>query len=168
MKRGNLLTRAIYPGSFDPVTLGHLDIIERSSRVVDELIIGVLINNKKNPTFTMEERLEMIREATKELKNVKALSFEGLTVDFARQNDANLIIRGLRAVTDFESEMQIAQTNHSIMSQIDTMFFTTSLEYAFLSSTIVKEVAFYGGDISGFVPPNVEKMLKSKYAGAHN
>ncbi|MCI6497580.1 MAG: pantetheine-phosphate adenylyltransferase [Lachnospiraceae bacterium] len=162
------MTRAIYPGSFDPVTLGHLDIIERSSRVVDELIIGVLINNKKNPTFTMEERLEMIREATKELKNVKALSFEGLTVDFARQNDANLIIRGLRAVTDFESEMQIAQTNHSIMSQIDTMFFTTSLEYAFLSSTIVKEVAFYGGDISGFVPPNVEKMLKSKYAGAHN
>lgn len=162
------MTRAIYPGSFDPVTLGHLDIIERSSRVVNELIIGVLINNKKNPTFTMEERLEMIREATKELKNVKALSFEGLTVDFARQNDANLIIRGLRAVTDFESEMQIAQTNHSIMSQIDTMFFTTSLEYAFLSSTIVKEVAFYGGDISGFVPPNVEKMLKSKYAGAHN
>ncbi|MGN9017840.1 pantetheine-phosphate adenylyltransferase [Lachnospiraceae bacterium HCP1S3_C3] len=162
------MTRAIYPGSFDPVTLGHLDIIERSSRVVDELIIGVLINNKKNPTFTMEERLEMIREATKELKNVKALSFEGLTVDFARQNDANLIIRGLRAVTDFESEMQIAQTNHSIMPQIDTMFFTTSLEYAFLSSTIVKEVAFYGGDISGFVPPNVEKMLKSKYAGAHN
>ncbi len=162
------MTRAIYPGSFDPVTLGHLDIIERSSRVVDELIIGVLINNKKNPTFTMEERLEMIREATKGLKNVKALSFEGLTVDFARQNDANLIIRGLRAVTDFESEMQIAQTNHSIMHQIDTMFFTTSLEYAFLSSTIVKEVAFYGGDISGFVPPNVEKMLKSKYAGAHN
>ncbi len=162
------MTRAIYPGSFDPVTLGHLDIIERSSRVVDELIIGVLINNKKNPTFTMEERLEMIREATKELKNVKALSFEGLTVDFARQNDANLIIRGLRAVTDFESEMQIAQTNHSIMPQIDTMFFTTSLEYAFLSSTIVKEVAFYGGDISGFVSPNVEKMLKSKYAGAHN
>lgn len=162
------MTRAIYPGSFDPVTLGHLDIIERSSRVVDELIIGVLINNKKNPVFTMEERLEMIREATKELKNVKALSFEGLTVDFARQNDANLIIRGLRAVTDFESEMQIAQTNHSIMPQIDTMFFTTSLEYAFLSSTIVKEVAFYGGDISGFVPPNVEKMLKSKYAGAHN
>lgn len=136
--------------------------------MVDELIIGVLINNKKNPIFTMEERLEMIREATKELKNVKALSFEGLTVDFARQNDANLIIRGLRAVTDFESEMQIAQTNHSIMPQIDTMFFTTSLEYAFLSSTIVKEVAFYGGDISGFVPPNVEKMLKSKYAGAHN
>lgn len=162
------MTRAIYPGSFDPVTLGHLDIIRRSSKVVDELIIGVLVNNKKNPTFTMEERLEMIREATKELKNVKALSFEGLTVDFARQNNANLIIRGLRAVTDFESEMQIAQTNHSIMPQIDTMFFTTSLEYAFLSSTIVKEVAFYGGDISGFVPPNVEKMLKSKYAGAHN
>lgn len=162
------MTRAIYPGSFDPVTLGHLDIIKRASRVVDELIIGVLINNKKNPTFTMEERLEMIREATEGLKNVKALSFEGLTVDFARQNDANLIIRGLRAVTDFESEMQIAQTNHSIMPQIDTMFFTTSLEYAFLSSTIVKEVAFYGGDISGFVPPNVEKMLKSKYAGAHN
>lgn len=162
------MTKAIYPGSFDPVTLGHIDIIERSSHVVDELIIGVLINKKKTPTFTMEERLEMIREATEHLDNVKVLCFEGLTVDFAKENDANLIIRGLRAVTDFESEMQIAQTNHSIMPQIDTMFFTTSLEYAFLSSTIVKEVAFYGGDVSGFVPPNVETMLRKKFTGKHN
>lgn len=158
------MTKAIYPGSFDPVTLGHLDIIKRSSKVVDELVIGVLINKNKKPTFTMEERLDMIRETVRELPNVTVQSFEGMTVDFARKNNANVIIRGLRAVTDFESEMQIAQTNHSIEPEIDTMFFTTSLEYAFLSSTIVKEVAFYGGDVSSFVPEHVEQMLRKKYS----
>lgn len=157
------MTKAIYPGSFDPVTLGHLDIIKRSSKVVDELVIGVLVNKNKTPTFTIEERLDMIREVIKGLPNVTVRYFEGMTVDFARKNDANIIIRGLRAVTDFESEMQIAQTNHSIEPEVDTMFFTTSLEYAFLSSTIVKEVAFYGGDVSQFVPKNVEEMLKKRY-----
>ncbi|MDE5782148.1 MAG: pantetheine-phosphate adenylyltransferase [Lachnospiraceae bacterium] len=157
------MTKAIYPGSFDPVTLGHLDIIKRSSKVVDELVIGVLVNKNKTPTFTIEERLDMIREVIKGLPNVTVRYFEGMTVDFARKNDANIIIRGLRAVTDFESEMQIAQTNHSIEPEVDTMFFTTSLEYAFLSSTIVKEVAFYGGDVSRFVPKNVEEMLKKRY-----
>lgn len=156
------MTRAIYPGSFDPVTFGHLDIINRASKVVDELIIGVLVNKSKNPTFTMEERVQMIKDAVKDLHNVKVVTFEGLTVEFARQNMANVIIRGLRAVTDFESEMQIAQTNHSIEPEVDTMFFTTSLEYAFLSSTIVKEVAYYGGDVSSFVPENVANMLKEK------
>lgn len=158
------MTKAIYPGSFDPVTLGHLDIIKRSSKVVDELVIGVLVNKNKIPTFTIEERLDMIREAIKGLPNVTVSYFEGMTVDFARKSNANIIIRGLRAVTDFESEMQIAQTNHSIEPDVDTMFFTTSLEYAFLSSTIVKEVAFYGGDVSQFVPENVEKMLKKRYS----
>ncbi|MBD5134763.1 MAG: pantetheine-phosphate adenylyltransferase [Lachnospiraceae bacterium] len=157
------MTKAIYPGSFDPVTLGHLDIIKRSSKVVDELVIGVLVNKNKTPTFTIEERLDMIREVIKGLPNVTVRYFEGMTVDFARKNDANIIIRGLRAVTDFESEMQIAQTNHSIEPEVETMFFTTSLEYAFLSSTIVKEVAFYGGDVSRFVPKNVEEMLKKRY-----
>ena len=135
------MIKAIYPGSFDPVTYGHLDVIKRASKVVDELIIGVLVNQEKTPLFT----------------------FTGLTIDFAKQNDAKLIIRGLRAVTDFESEMQIAQTNHSIEPEIDTMFFTTSLEYAFLSSTIAKEVAFYGSDVSKLVPEVVQKAFREKY-----
>lgn len=158
------MTKAIYPGSFDPITLGHLDIIKRASKVVDELIIGVLINKKKSPVFTMEERMAMIEEVVADLPNVSVQCFEGLTVEFARKNEANVMIRGLRAVTDFESEMQIAQTNHSLESEVDTIFFTTSLEYAFLSSTIVKEVAYYGGDISEFVPENVERRLGEKFA----
>ena len=159
------MTKAVYPGSFDPVTLGHLDIIKRASRVVDELIIGVLVNNaKKTPMFTLEERVELLREVTREFPNVTVKMFDGMTVDFARVNDAHLIIRGLRAVTDFEIEMQIAQTNHSVDPSIDTMFFTTSLEYAFLSSTIVKEVAYYGADISKFVPPAVQEAFLKKFA----
>lgn len=157
------MRKAIYPGSFDPVTYGHLDIIRRASKVVDELIIGVLVNKTKQPLFTMEERLCMLEETTKEFSNVSVKTFEGLTIDFARENDAKLIIRGLRAVTDFESEMQIAQTNHSIDPEIDTMFFTTSLEYAFLSSTIAKEVAFYGSDVSRLVPPVVAKAFQNKF-----
>lgn len=159
------MTKAVYPGSFDPVTLGHLDIIKRASRVVDELIIGVLVNNaKKTPMFTLEERVDLLREVTREFPNVTVKMFDGMTVDFARENDAHLIIRGLRAVTDFEIEMQIAQTNHSVDPGIDTMFFTTSLEYAFLSSTIVKEVAYYGADISKFVPPAVQEAFLKKFA----
>ncbi len=158
------MVKAIYPGSFDPVTYGHLDIIQRASKVVDQLIIGVLVNSSKEPMFTMEERIQMLRETTKEFSNVSIQSFEGLTVDFARRNGAKVMIRGLRAVTDFESEMQIAQTNHSIDPEIETMFFTTSLKYSFLSSTIAKEVAFYGSDVSKLVPPVVEEALKIKYA----
>lgn len=157
------MVKAIYPGSFDPVTYGHLDIIERASKVVDELIIGVLVNSTKNPLFSMDERLELLRETTKKFSNVSVQSFQGLTIDFAKRNDAKLIIRGLRAVTDFESEMQIAQTNHSIDPDIDTMFFTTSLEYAFLSSTIAREVAYYGSDVSKLVPPVVVEAFKKKY-----
>ena len=155
--------KAIYPGSFDPVTYGHLDIIERAAKVVDELIIGVLVNSAKNPLFTREERVRLIEETTKHIPNVKVKTFEGLTIDFAKENGANLIIRGLRAVTDFETEMQIAQTNHSLNADIDTMFFTTSLEYAFLSSTIVKEVAAYGSDVSKMVPGIVADAINEKY-----
>jgi len=156
------MVKAVYTGSFDPVTFGHLDIIRRGAKVVDELIIGILVNSKKTPMFTMEERKEFIEKATGDLDNVRVQMFEGLAVDFARNNEASIIIRGLRAVTDFESEMQIAQTNHSLAPDIETMFFTTSLEYAFLSSTIVKEVAYYGQDVSGFVPPEVKSALESK------
>jgi pantetheine-phosphate adenylyltransferase len=131
---------------------------------VDELVIGVLVNSKKtSPLFTMEERLEMIKEEVADLKNVRVESFDGMTIDFARNNGAKVIIRGLRAVTDFESEMALAQINHSLDDTIDTMFFTTSLEYAFLSSTMVKEVASYKADISKFVSPAIEKRLKAKF-----
>lgn len=157
------MVKAVYPGSFDPVTYGHLDIIERASKVVDELIVAVLVNSGKNPLFSMEERVEMLKEATREFSNVHIETFQGLTVDFARKMGAKVMVRGLRAVSDFESEMQIAQTNHSLNPDIDTMFFTTSLEYAFLSSTIVREVASYGSDVSQFVPPVVEERLKLKY-----
>lgn len=157
------MIKAIYPGSFDPVTFGHLDIIERAARVVDELIIGILVNKEKKPLFTMEERRFLLEETTKEFSNVTIQTFEGLTIDFARKNGARLIIRGLRAVTDFESEMQIAQTNHSIDPEIDTMFFTTSLEYAFLSSTIAREVAYYGSDVSKLVPPVVAGAFRDKF-----
>lgn len=157
------MRKAIYPGSFDPVTYGHLDIIRRASKVVDELVIGVLVNKNKMPLFSMEERLQLLEETTREFSNVSVKTFEGLTIDFARQNDAKLIIRGLRAVTDFESEMQIAQTNHSIEPDIDTMFFTTSLEFSFLSSTIAKEVAFYGSDVSRLVPPVVAEAFQKKF-----
>lgn len=162
------MSRAIYPGSFDPVTLGHLDIIERAARVLDELIIGVLVNNAKTPLFTIEERVEMLRKCTKQYPNVSVATFDGMTVDFARSVGATVMIRGLRAVTDFEVEMQIAQTNHIVEPAIDTMFFTTSLQYAYLSSTIVKEVAYYGSDVSKFVTPNVAARLREKYAeGRH-
>ena len=157
------MIKAVYPGSFDPVTFGHLDIIKRAAKVVDELIIGVLVNKNKTPLFSMEERLSLLKEVTKEFQNVKVMAFEGLTVEFARQNGAKLIIRGLRAVTDFEYEMQLAQINHSVEDEIDTMFFTTSLEYAFLSSTLVKEVAYYGSDTKKYVPDAVAEALRRKF-----
>ena len=154
---------AIYPGSFDPVTMGHMDIIERAARVVDKLVIGVLGNSSKSPLFTPEERVELLREAVKDYSNVIVESFDGLTVDFARKHGAKIIVRGLRVVTDFESEMQMAQTNHYIDPEIDTMFFTTSLEYHFLSSTIVKEMVRFGRDVNGLVPACVAEALKQKH-----
>lgn len=154
--------KAVYPGSFDPVTLGHIDIIRRASKVVDELVIGIAANPAKELLFSLEERTALLKEVTKEFPNVTVKVFEGMSASFARENGAHLIIRGLRAVTDFESEMQIAQTNHTIDSELDTMFFTTSLNYAFLSSAIVKEAAFYGADISKFVPPVVIRAFERK------
>ena len=146
------MTRAIYPGSFDPVTLGHLDIIRRASKTVSELIVGVLNNGGKTPLFTIEERVEMLKE-------VKVMSFSGLLVDFAKHTDSNLVVRGLRAISDFDYELQMAQTNRKMNADVDTMFLATSLEYAYLSSTTVKEVAFCDGNISEFVPePVVEKV----------
>ncbi len=159
------MRKAVYPGSFDPVTFGHLDIIERASRVVDEVIVAVLVNSSKNPLFTIEERVSMLQQVTEHFSNVRIETFQGLTVDFARKIGANIMVRGLRAVSDFESEMQIAQTNHSLNPEIDTVFFTTSLEYAFLSSTIVREVASYGSDVSNMVPDAVAKKLRERFGG---
>lgn len=153
---------AVYPGSFDPVTKGHLDIIRRASALVDELVVGVLNNNAKTPLFSAEERVTMIQDVTGDLKNVRVEHFSGLSVDFVHRCHANFIVRGLRAVTDFEYELQMAQTNRSINSDIDTIFFTTALNYAYISSSTVKEVAWYGGDISGFVPPEIIDRVYGK------
>ncbi|MEE1009664.1 MAG: pantetheine-phosphate adenylyltransferase [Agathobacter sp.] len=157
------MRRAIYPGSFDPMTFGHLDIIERSSKLVDELVVGVLNNSAKNSLFSVDERVSMIREMTKDLPNVTVGSFDGLLVDYMNEIDASIIVRGLRAVTDFEYELQIAQTNHVQNENIETIFLTTNLNYSYLSSTIVKEFASYGGDISKFVPEQFIDRIYSKY-----
>ncbi len=156
------MTRAIYPGSFDPVTLGHLDIIKRASKIVDELIVSVLNNNSKSPLFSVEKRVKMLEEVVKDIPNVKVMSFEGLLVDFAKSVDAQIIVRGLRAVTDFEYELQMSQTNMVLDNNIDTIFFTTSLEYAYLSSSTVKEAAYFGADISRFVPEPVIRQVYDK------
>lgn len=154
---------AVYPGSFDPVTKGHLDIIKRAARMFDKLIVGVLINSAKTPLFTIEERVELLRECCKDIPNVEVQSFEGLTVNFAKANHATVMVRGLRAVTDFENEIQLAQTNHALLPGIETVFLATSIKWSYLSSTIVKEAARYGSDISKFVTPNVEAAVHEKF-----
>ena len=154
---------AVYPGSFDPVTLGHLDIISRSAKIADKLIVGILVNSNKKPMFTMEERLLMLQESVKDIPNVEVQTFDGMTIDFARKNNAKVIIRGLRVITDYETEMQIAQVNRSIDPTIETMFLSTGLEYSFLSSTIAKEVAFYDAGVEKLVPPIVAQKFKEKY-----
>jgi pantetheine-phosphate adenylyltransferase len=156
------MRKAVYPGSFDPVTLGHLDIIERSSRMCDCLIVGVLNNNSKTPLFSVEERVNMLKNLTKDIPNVEIKTFDGLLVDFVRECDADVVIRGLRAITDFEYELQMAQTNHVIAPEIDTVFLTTNLKYSYLSSSIVKEVAAFGGDITAFVKPEIAELIKER------
>lgn len=152
----------IYPGSFDPATFGHLDIIKRAAALMDNLIVGVLKNNGKTPLFSVDERVNMLKEVTKDLKNVEIMSFSGLLVNFAKEHGVKVIVRGLRAVTDFEYELLMSQTNRVMDPDIDTIFFTTDLEYAYLSSSIVREIASYGGDISKFVPECIQKQIKDK------
>ena len=159
-----MIRRAVYPGSFDPVTLGHIDIIERAAEIVDELIVGVLINKGKNPLFSVQERVNMLQIVTKDIPNIRVESFDGLLVDFLKLKDAEFVIRGLRAITDFEYELQMAQTNRIMSPDTDTIFLTTNLKYAYLNSTTVKEVASYGGDISKFVPEFVAKAVMAKYS----
>ena len=156
------MVTAVYPGSFDPATYGHLDVIRRASVSFDRVVVGVLQNSAKSPLFSVEERVRILNEATKDLTNVEIVAFSGLSVDFARQCKAKVIIRGLRAITDFEYELQMAQTNRVLAPDIDTVFLTTSLEYAYLSSTIMKEVAGYDGDLSKFAPPEITEAVKKK------
>ena len=159
------MNRALYPGSFDPMTLGHLDIIKRASLMFDELIVAVLDNTQKTPLFTTDERVKILQEATKDMPNVKVDYFRGLTVDYCIQNNLHIMVRGLRAVTDFEYELQIAQTNRKISdNRVDTVFLTTDLQYSYLSSSTVKEIAKYGGDVSHSVTPYVEEALRAKYS----
>jgi pantetheine-phosphate adenylyltransferase len=152
--------RAIYPGSFDPLTLGHLDLIERAARLFEGLTVAVLRNPAKNPTFPLERRLDQIREATRHLATVEVASFDGLTVEFARRCSAGVILRGLRALTDFEFELQIAHTNKSLAPEVETLFLATAVQHSFLSSSVVKEVARFGGDVQHLVPQGVAKDLE--------
>ena len=153
---------AVCPGSYDPITNGHLDIIQRGANIFDELYVGVLHNSAKKSLFTVEERVQMIEEATAHIPNVKVDSFQGLLVDYAKARNANVVIRGLRAVSDFEYEMQINSMNRYLDDQIETFFIMTNNQYSFLSSSIVKEVAQYGRDVSELVPECVQKRLRMK------
>lgn len=156
------LTTAIYPGSFDPITNGHIDILKRASKLFDNVIIAVLENPTKTPFFSVTERISLIKETVSELKNVQVDSFKGLTVDYARQKNAKVLIRGLRAVSDFEYEMQMAQMNKNLFPNLETIFLVPSVENSFLSSSLVKEVSILGGDVSQIVPDSVNKKLIKK------
>ncbi len=157
------MLRVVCPGSFDPVTNGHLDIIGRASRLYDEVVVAVLINITKKSLFTVEERIEMLREVTAQYGNIRVDSFHGLMVDFCEANGISAVVKGLRAVSDFEYEMQMAQMNYS-MAKVETMFMTTNPLYSFLSSSLIREVAKYGGDVSGLVPEPVIGKLRARLA----
>jgi pantetheine-phosphate adenylyltransferase len=157
-------TRAVYPGSFDPLTNGHLDLIERSLRIFDELIVAVVTNPAKTALFSEEERVEMIREATRG-RHIQILVFEGLLVDFVRRVGARAIVRGLRAVSDFEYEFQMALMNRKLREEIETVFLMPHEAYSYISSRLIKEVAGYGGSVAGLVPAGVEKRLAEKFRG---
>lgn len=158
---------AIYPGSFDPITLGHLDIIERGCRLFEQVIVTVLRNPNKTPLFTVQERMNQIRLSTQHLPNLEVDSFDGLTVKYAQTQQAQVLLRGLRAVSDFEAELQMAHTNKTLSTQIETVFLATSNEYSFLSSSLVKEIARFGGSIDHLVPQHVALDIKRCYAKTH-
>ena len=155
--------RAVYPGSFDPVTNGHIDLIQRSSALFDGVVVAILRNAEKTPLFTVEERTAMLEEAIRDLKNVSVVSFAGLLVDFAEQIGASVIIRGIRAISDYEYELQMALMNRRLSNKVETVFMLPAESYSFLSSRLVKEISHHGGSIHGLVPADVEKRLKSKF-----
>ncbi|MBT1248121.1 MULTISPECIES: pantetheine-phosphate adenylyltransferase [unclassified Thermosipho (in: thermotogales)] len=154
--------KAIYPGSFDPITYGHLDIIKRATKIFSEVFVVVMENKRKKYTFSLDERIEMIKDCTKDIKNVKVDYYKGLLIDYLKNHKIDVIIRGLRAVTDFEYELQMAMANKEMCPTVDTVFLMTDKKYSFISSSLVKEVAFFGGNISTWVPHNVERKLLRK------
>lgn len=160
------MDRAIYPGSFDPITLGHLDIIGRASKMFKEVVVAVLVNPDKKGLFDVNERVELIRRVVKPYKNVRVESFSGLLINYMKQKDIKVIIRGLRAVSDFEYEFQMALTNTKLAPDIETIFMMTNVNYCFFSSSSVKQVAMFGGEITGLVPkeiiPDIQKKFRSK------
>ena len=156
------MAKAIYPGSFDPITNGHIDIIERSAKMFNKVIVGGLINYTKDPLFTPSERVDMIRGVIGHLPNVEVLEFDGLLVDFAKEQNCNILVRGLRVITDFEYELQLAQTNKIIAPNLETVFLSTNLKYSYLSSSIVKEIAVYNGDISHFVREEIREKIMER------
>jgi pantetheine-phosphate adenylyltransferase len=156
-------TRAVYPGSFDPVTNGHIDLIQRSAALFDKVIVAILRNTEKTPLFTVEERIEMLEDSTRDLKNVSVTSFEGLLVDYAERIGVSVIVRGIRAVSDYEYELQMALMNRRLSNRIETVFMLPAESYSFLSSKLVKEIAGLGGAITGFVPPDVERRVRQKF-----
>jgi pantetheine-phosphate adenylyltransferase len=157
------MVRAIYPGSFDPITYGHIDIAKRAAELFDELYVVVMENKRKNYTFTIEERVEMVKECLKDIPNVRVDTFSGLLVEYTTKNNINVVIRGLRAVTDFEYELQMALANKEICNGVETVFLMTDKNYSFLSSSLVKEVASFGGQVSQWVPEFVERKLREKF-----
>lgn len=159
---------AVYPGTFDPVTLGHIDLIERASKMVDVLVVGVLHNNAKTPLFTPDERVAMIQEAVKKLPNVKVVAFGGLLLDFVKQQKATIVVRGVRTVADFEYELTWAQINRTMEPEIDTILLAPCTKYENISSSAVREIAAFGGDISQFVTKKVQKKVIEKYQGKQN
>lgn len=158
------MSAIIYPGSFDPVTFGHLDIIKRAAKNYDVVYVSVLDNNKKSPLFTVEERVKMLQDVTKDYDNVCVDTFRGLLIDYAKEKDVHMVLRGLRALTDFEYELHMAQTNYIISGGcLETVFLPTDLEYSYLSSTTVREIASFKGDVSKFVPASVAEKLYKKF-----
>ncbi len=158
---------AVYPGSFDPVTYGHLDIIQRGAKVFDRVVVAVLNNVNKQPLFSVEERVRLLEIVTKDIPNVEVESFSGLLVEFVRKKNATVIIRGLRAVSDFEFEMQNASMNRELDKNVETFFMMTNKKYSFLSSSIVKEAARYGASVADFVPPEVEAAMRERFRERH-
>ena len=158
------MKRALTPGTFDPITSGHLDVIARASQLVDEVVVAVADSQKKGPLFTLEERVELVRQATAHLSNVRVEPFKGLLVDFAKELDATVVVKGLRAITDFEYEFQMMAMNYQLSPQLETLFIMSPPQYMYLSSSIVREISKMGGDIQQFVPPCVYEALKKKYA----
>ena len=162
MSNSNSITRAIYPGSFDPITRGHIDLVERASRLFDEVVVAVADSKSKKTLFSLEERVELIQKTTEHLSDVSVVGFTGLLIDFARQMDTNIVIRGLRAVSDFEYEFQLSWMNRQLEPDIETLFFAPAENYAFVSASLVKEIAQFGGNVSKFVHPEVNNALMNK------